>query len=62
MWILVLKGLILNYEGKLADVQTGPKTKKKNACLHSHEKGATHNQCFGLIFFRTLAHLDLFEV
>ena len=33
MWILVLKGLILNYEGKLADVQTGPKTKKK--CLPS---------------------------
>ena len=29
MWILVLKGLILNYEGKLADVQTGPKTKRK---------------------------------
>ena len=29
MWILVLKGLILNYEGKLVDVQTGPKTKRK---------------------------------
>ena len=24
-----VKGLILNYEGKLADVQTGPKTKRK---------------------------------
>ena len=32
MWILVLKGLILNYEGKLADVQTGRVVTKISSC------------------------------
>ena len=32
MWILVLKGLILNYEGKLPDVQTGRVVTKISSC------------------------------
>ena len=31
--------------------------KKKNACLHSHEKGATHNQCFGSVLSEHMLNL-----